>query len=57
MEPINPICSRCKHSRDVHFGCKAFPEGIPAEILRFNKHDNPLKGQGNNLVFTPIKGK
>lgn len=41
-------------------GCKAFPfaeGGIPEEIHLTNKHDKPLKGQKNDLVFTPSKEK
>jgi hypothetical protein len=33
----------------------AFPDGIPNSILVENKHDQPLKDQGNDLVFAPIE--
>jgi len=50
---IFPVCGRCKHDRGDGT-CKAFPEGIPEEILTGdNKHEKPLYGQGNNIVFEP----
>lgn len=49
------ICFKCKHWSDFSLGCKAFPEGIPDEITLTNKHDEPLEGQKNDLVFTPAE--
>ena len=49
METIDLICFKCKHWGS--FGCKAFPEGIPNEILMENEHSKPLPGQGNDIVF------
>lgn len=46
------ICYNCLHIKN--FGCKAFPEGIPDEILISNKHDKPLPNQKNDLVFFDI---
>jgi len=56
-ETINLICDHCVHvfQPGEGTGCKAFPEGIPDQILLENKHDKPLKDQGNDLVFTPKK--
>lgn len=56
MEPkVNDfICFNCKHNVPGEPGCKAFPKGIPEEIIVSNKHDKPLKNQGNDLVYTPI---
>lgn len=56
MEPADFdkfICFKCAHHVDGEPGCKAFPSGIPNEILTSNKHDKPLVNQGNDLVFTP----
>jgi hypothetical protein len=44
IESIDPICD-----------FKAYPEGIPAEILDVNSHATPLSGQDNDLVYEPIK--
>lgn len=49
-QTIDLICFNCKHWVAVE-GCKAFPDGIPDEILQTNKHDKPLPDQKNNLVF------
>ena len=46
------ICDFCKHRLIRHYTCKAFPDGIPEEILKGeNKHSKPLPEQGNNIVF------
>ena len=53
MQP-NPntfICFKCTHQRPYSGGCNAFPDGIPNEIIFTNKHNNPIKGQKNNIVF------
>lgn len=48
-----PVCGECKHNKGDGT-CKAFPEGIPEEILTGdNKHKKPLIGQGNNIIFEP----
>lgn len=49
METINLNCFNCKYK--LSFGCAAFPEGIPDEILMTNEHDKPLPQQQNELVF------
>lgn len=49
---LTPVCFQCKHLDAKDFKCKAFPEGIPDEILGgFNYHENPLPGQKNKIVF------
>ena len=52
MERDNLICFNCIHNNDFSFGCTAFPDGIPEEILLSNVHDFPLSYQNNDLVFT-----
>ena len=47
----NHICMRCAHSDPIEIGCKAFPDGIPDEILISGRHFKPVPGQINNLVF------
>jgi len=54
MEAIDLICLKCKHFAVNGIGCAAFPDGIPDEIQFKNKHDKPLKNQGNDIVFEPI---
>ena len=51
------ICLKCKHFREFEGGCKAFPNGIPNEIIFENNHSKPLPKQGNNIVFEGIKEK
>lgn len=52
-ETINLICDNCKHVYEDAFGCKAFPEGIPDEILERNEHSKPLPDQKNKIIFEP----
>jgi hypothetical protein len=49
-----PICFSCKnHTKDLK--CKAFPKGIPLDIINGkNKHTTPLKNQKNDVVFEEI---
>lgn len=54
---LNLICFECKHFNEDGIGCKAFPEGIPDEILQSNEHAKPLADQKNEIVFEPIKNK
>lgn len=53
-DTIDLICYNCKHFNNMEPGCKAFPEGIPDEILQTNEHSKPLPEQKNDLVFTKI---
>ena len=52
MEYVDVICDHCKHFNPFEkSGCDAF-EDIPDVILSGeNKHDKPLPGQKNNIVF------
>lgn len=46
-----PICNRCKHYRD-NAKCKAFPDGIPEDILTGEfDHVKRHPKQDNNIVF------
>jgi len=57
MNYIEAICYKCKNlnSKNNVMRCKAFPNGIPNEILiGENKHTKPLKGQKNNIVFEKL---
>ncbi len=47
----NFICIKCQHFRELEGGCDAFPNGIPESILFANKHNKPIPGQNNNIVF------
>lgn len=56
MQSKDLVCFKCKHFDKFKIGCRAFPKGIPEEITSgSNKHSKPLKGQKNDLVFTPIE--
>ena len=49
-----PLCGQCKHYLgivDDRFICKAFPEGIPGEIMRGDfDHNLPVRGD-NDIRF------
>lgn len=50
---FEPICFLCKHyNGGARYTCKAFPKGIPEEIL-FGKseHEKPLPEQTNDIIF------
>ena len=57
MTSFSPICFQCKnYTKD--YNCKAFPKGIPNEILIWEfDHTEKYTGQENDIVFEPIKGK
>lgn len=57
FRPYTASCSHCSLGFDsIEFRCRAFPEGIPDQILTGdNKHQVPVKGQVNDLVFSPSK--
>lgn len=45
-------CDFCEHILEEHKTCKAFPEGIPDDILKGNNnHKTPFKDQKNNIIF------
>ena len=44
-------CMLCKHYRRGTT-CAAFPDGIPEDVWSaYVRHDKPLPGQGNDIVF------
>lgn len=50
-----PVCNKCKWNRGDGT-CRAFPEGIPDEILNGeNDHNEPLPDQRNNITFESIE--
>lgn len=56
MEAVNLICFKCKHFGQYKGGCDAFPDGIPSIITSGqNRHNKPLTGQKNTLLYEPIK--
>jgi hypothetical protein len=56
MEAKNLVCFNCVHFREFAGGCDAFPEGIHEKITSGrDEHKEPLKGQGNEIVFEPIE--
>lgn len=51
-----PICDKCIHCIDNKFSCKAFPKGIPDEILDGSfDHTKKHPLQDNDVVFEEIK--
>lgn len=54
--PVSPACSTCKHFIDFSNPprCKAFPGGIPSEILDGDDdHTTPFRGD-NGIQYEPI---
>jgi len=52
-----PICAYCEHGENtVGLTCKAFPNKIPKSIIEGNPHTEPIEGQENDIVFTPLQG-
>jgi len=51
-----PICTLCKHFRDVvfpHATCDAYPDGIPPAILSW-EHDHRIPFPGDSgILFEP----
>ena len=54
---IEKMCKEKKslnHFNDLNASCKAFPEGIPFNMLEGKiTHEKPIKGQTGNYLFTP----
>lgn len=53
--PFSPVCTYCRHATSRQ-KCKAFPEGIPAEIWQGdNPHTEPYPGD-NGIQFERYVG-
>ena len=57
---VTSICFICDHfcrnnDDGLMMGCRAFPNGIPDDIGNEHDHDNVIKGQIGDYVFTPAK--
>ena len=47
-----PQCFSCKHNWDGKYGCDAFPDGKPDDILAgIADHSQPFRGDGGMLYF------
>jgi hypothetical protein len=51
--PITTQCGLCKNYKE-NLKCRAFPQGIPKEILEGKDHTEPFKGD-NGIRFEPIE--
>lgn len=52
MEAIKLPCSTCRHFYRLKSGCKAFPRGIPLEIISGeNDHTQRLPRQKTTIVY------
>ena len=48
-------CTFCTHRSPDGTKCRAFPKGIPVEIL-FNEHDHSTAYQGDNgVLYQPVQ--
>ena len=58
MIVISPICLECRNFNTLDndkLSCKAYPNGIPKEIINSeHDHTKPFKGD-NGIRFEPIK--
>ena len=54
--PFRASCSTCSQRFDsIDFTCRAFPSGIPDDILSGdNKHQAPVPDQGNEVIYKPL---
>lgn len=51
-----PVCLKCIHYND-DLTCKAFPNGIPDEVVfNGNDHAQPIEGD-NGIQFEPVGRK
>ena len=56
-----PLCNRCENlfrTKDIIAVCRAFPNGIPEDILTGEfDHTKKHPKQDNDIVFKPTKEK
>lgn len=46
------MCSTCIHRKKEGVSCKAFPSGIPRELMLRGEHDTPYPGD-NGIRYEP----
>jgi len=48
-------CQTCRNCSDTEFICKAFPLGIPEEVIRNNViHNTVIEGQHGDYVYKVV---
>ena len=57
FNPYQASCSHCSQEfNSIDFTCRAFPAGIPDDILSGdNKHEAPVPDQGNEVIYSARK--
>ena len=56
MTSLIPLCFDCRWFNQKDYSCKAFPGGIPNDVLVMEfYHTTKHPDQKNNIVFEPIK--
>lgn len=48
---VGPLCLSCRHVR-ADYTCAAFPDEIPAIIVRGHPHETPVEGD-NGIQYEP----
>lgn len=55
MVEFNPICLYCAHKR-IGMTCKAFPDGIPDDVMRGGSYHLRTREGDNGITFTLADG-
>lgn len=51
------VCQNLIEFGDQQVRCKAFPGGVPIDVVRNSvRHTEKLEGQENDIVFQPVPG-
>ena len=54
MDSVYIPCNYCKHRIGTTIPCKAFPNGIPKDLMLRGEHDTPFPND-NGIRFEPKK--
>ena len=57
VEQFPMVCDSCAHYLADEHACEAFADEIPLDPIMAELHDEPLPGQGNNIVYEQAPGE